>query len=129
MLGSVPQWHFDLPAHPRLYTQNITINLPASHWKLQVIPRVSPNLMRDQRQWKMFVMANRATLPRAVPIPHLNQYPSITKDDQVYDAQLQPGVNVIEVQIAAAIEKKKRTPGGPEIEVERYQINVNLMKS
>ena len=75
----------------------------------------------------MFVMSNRATLPRAVPAPYPGQYP-LSKYDQVYDAQLIPGVNAIEVQICAAVEKSKRTPGGPEVEVERISLLINLMK-
>lgn len=116
--------HFkmDIPASSTLTQQSITINLPTTHYYLQVNPVISPALL--DRQHKVFVTCGS----RLHALPLINGQP-IDPQNAVYDARLHPGVNRIEVEIIAALPKGAKPINGQDYETEKFTVFANLIKA
>jgi hypothetical protein len=98
--------------------------MPYAHNMIQIIPRIAA-LERQQRQYRIFVSVNNMPLPRSTPLP-IPEDP-LPLNSLVFDAQLQPGGNRIQVYIVAALPKGEKLPSGVEGEVERITIIAHLL--
>ena len=116
--------HFrlNIPPSPVASQQSVTINLPATHYCLQIIPTISPNLAH--RQSKLFVSVGNSRLN-----------PSPMKADDVdirrplYDTRVLPGLNRIEVEMIAGPPRGAPKVGpGQDIELEKVTVFVNILR-
>jgi hypothetical protein len=123
-LANERRFRFQLPPHPKEAQQSVTINLPANHWKQQVIVTVSPAVQEQQRPYKLFVIVNNHTLGPAIPVPN----DPIEPGAKLYEAHLHHGVNTIQVQMAAALPKGQKLPNGSDVEVEKVTVLANMMR-
>lgn len=118
--------HFrmNLPPSPTKTQQSVTINLPATHYYLQIKPAIAPSLR--ERQYKLFVTCGTQRLHAMPTIPGQvvnNLHP-------LFDARILPGVNRIEIELIAALPKgAPKLPNGQDYELEKITIFANLMKS
>lgn len=115
---------FNLPAHPKEAQQSVTINLPITQWKIQVIPRINQSLEAQGRPYKLFVIVNGQTMGRQIPSPQDPVDPGC----QLFDVQLHAGVNTIMVQMIAAVPKGQKLPNGADAELEKITVLANLIK-
>lgn len=118
--------HFrmDLPPSPTMAQQSITINLPSTHYYLQIKPAIAASLL--ERQFKLFVTCGTIRLPAMPTIPGH----SVDQRHPLFEARLLPGVNRIEVELIAAVPKGAAKPvSGQEVELEKITIFANLMRS
>ena len=109
-------FHLVVPASTTATQQSITINLPSTHYQLQIVPTVNPNVAH--RPSKLFVTNNTMRLK-----------PSNTTDmhKQMYDARLLPGVNRVEVELIAGPQRGSLKSLGPEIELEKITLFINIL--
>jgi hypothetical protein len=121
------KFKFELKAHPREAQQSVAINVPAAHWKLQIIPRTPPALEQQGRMYRMFIVVNGQTLTRVTPIPIADD--PIPSGIPFFEANLQMGVNSIAVHVIASIPKDQRKEGGPDCELEKMFIVAHLLKT
>lgn len=102
--------------------QSVTINLPHTHYYLQIRPTFAAPLL--QRYHKLFATSgsqrlhNISAAPGQAPDP---QHP-------LFEARLLPGVNRIEIELIAALPKGTKGAGGQEVELEKISIFANLLK-
>ncbi|KHJ32582.1 putative bromodomain containing protein [Erysiphe necator] len=120
-LNIIRHFHMDLPPSTTLAQQSVTINLPATHYYLQIKPSIALSMM--QRQHKLFVTAGTTRLHAMPTIPGHPVEPR----NPLFEARLHPGVNRIEIEIIAAF--PKGTISTREVEVEKINLYVNLMKA
>jgi hypothetical protein len=121
------KFKFELKPHPREAQQSVTINVPAAHWKLQIIPRTLSTLEAQGRMYRMFIVVNGSTLTRVTPIPIADD--PIPNGIPFFEANLQMGVNWIAVHVIASIPKDQRKEGGPDCELEKMFIVAHLLKT
>lgn len=114
----------NIPPHPKLLQQSFTIALGPTQWKLQIVPRISPALEEQQRPYKLFIMINNQVLARGVPNPRDPVQPG----ELLYDASLHQGVNIIKVQMIAALRKGETLPNGSDAVLETITIMANVMR-
>jgi hypothetical protein len=113
----------NLPPSPTKIQQSVTINLPSTHYYLQIKPTIAPSLR--ERQYKLFVTSGTQRL-HAVPIPGQ----TANNLNPLFEARILPGVNRIEVELIAALPKDEpKLPNGQDVELEKFTIFANLMKS
>ena len=110
----------DIPASDDRAQQSITVNLPSTHYYLQITPTLNASV--SQRQFKTFAMAGNQ---RLLPMPQLPGQP-VDQLSPLYEARLRTGVNMIEVTVIAA-------PGpdgakGVPAELEKFTIFANLLR-
>lgn len=104
--------------------QSITINLPATHYYLQIKPTISPALF--ERQHKLFVTSGSQRLHAMPTIPGH----SVDSRHPLFEARLLPGVNRIEVELIAALPKgAAKLANGQDVELEKITVFANVMKS
>jgi len=118
--------HFkmDLPPSPTMTHQSITINLPATHYYLQIKPTISASLF--ERQHKLFVTSGSQRLHAMPTIPGH----SVDTRHPLFEARLLPGVNRIEVELIAALPKgAAKLANGQDVELEKITVFANVMKS
>ncbi|KAJ9625843.1 hypothetical protein H2203_004607 [Taxawa tesnikishii (nom. ined.)] len=115
-------FRLDIPASPAYTQQSCTINLPSTHYYLQILPQVSPQLSSG-RQYKLFVTVNGVRLMPSAAREMVNGDLNPTGRKQVYEAALNSGVNRIEVEVVAVSGR-----AGP-LEVEKLSIFANLMRA
>lgn len=116
-------FHMDLPPSPTMTQQSITINLPHTHYYLQIKPTIADSLM--ERQHKLFVTSGTQ---RLVAMPQVPGQP-IDHRNPLFEARLLPGVNRIEVELIAALPKgASRAANGQEVELEKVTIFANLLR-
>lgn len=120
-LNIIHHFRMDLPPSATLAQQSVTINLPATHYYLQIKPSIAFFMM--QRQHKLFVTAGMTRLHAMPTIPGN----AVEPRNPLFEARLHPGVNRIEIEIIAAI--PKGTPSAIDVEIEKITIFVNLMKA
>lgn len=118
---------FELPAHPKLAQQSVTIMVPSNQDRLQIIP-ILPPLEQQQRQYRLFVMLNGNPLGRSAPIPIPSDDLQLTANTLVFDASLRPGINWIEVHVIAALPKDQRLPNGADCELEKILLVTHLLR-
>lgn len=117
-------FHMDLPPSATLAQQSITINLPSTHYYLQIKPTIAQALL--ERQYKIFVTSGVTRLHAIPLIPNHGVDPR----QPLFEARLVPGVNKIEVELIAALPKGTVKPaGGPEVEIEKVTVFANLMRN
>lgn len=109
---------------PSTSHQSITINLPSTHYYIQVVPVVARHVLT--RQHKLFVTINGQRLHA---VPNI-QGGIIDRENQIFGVRLNPGVNRIEVEVIAALPKSaaKGGNGSDEVELEKFSIYANLLK-
>ncbi|KFY86487.1 hypothetical protein V500_07595 [Pseudogymnoascus sp. VKM F-4518 (FW-2643)] len=116
-------FHMDLPPSPTMTQQSITINLPHTHYYLQIKPTIADSLM--ERQHKLFVTSGTQ---RLVAMPQVPGQP-IDHRNPLFEARLLPGVNRIEVELIAALPKgASKAASGQEVELEKVTIFANLLR-
>jgi RSC4 Ig-like domain len=113
-----------LPPSPTMAQQSITINLPSTHYYLQIKPTIAPSLL--ERQYKLFVTSGMQRLHAMPTIPGH----SVDQQHPLFEARLLPGVNRIEVELIAALPKgSTKMVGSQEVELEKITVFANLMRS
>lgn len=126
------RFEIQLPPHPKLTQRYVTLNIPPGQWRQQLFVSLNPGIQKRQRPFKMFVISNGATLgpSPSPPTPQSTPAPASGHDDnaKLYDVNLHPGVNVIQVQIIAGLAKDQKLPNGADAELEKVTIFANLMK-
>ncbi|EEY21289.1 conserved hypothetical protein [Verticillium alfalfae VaMs.102] len=106
--------------------QSVAMHLPANHLRVQIILTLPPFLQAQQRQYKIWAIANRHVLSQQAPVAGQVLPPF----SSVFEAQLNAGsVNVIEVHVIAALVKAERTLDGPEAELEQFTVLANVMRN
>ncbi|RDL33112.1 Bromodomain-containing protein [Venustampulla echinocandica] len=122
-LNITRHFRMDLPPSPTMTQQSITINLPHTHYYLQIKPTIASSLF--ERQYKLFVTCGTQRLHALPAIPGH----SVDQRHPLFEARLLPGVNRIEVELIASLPKgAPRQPNGPDVELEKTTIFANLLK-
>ncbi|KAH8813171.1 Bromodomain-containing protein-like protein [Xylogone sp. PMI_703] len=123
-LNIARHFRMDLPPSPTMVQQSITINLPSTHYYLQIKPTIAPSLL--ERQHKLFVTSGTQRLHAMPTIPGH----SVDPRHPLFEARLLPGVNRIEIELIAALPKGSAKPAnGQDVELEKITVFANLMKS
>lgn len=113
----------DLPPSPAMAQQSITINLPHTHYYLQIKPTISAAMM--ERQHKLFVTSGTH---RLVAMPQVPGQP-LDHRNPLFEARLLPGVNRIELELIAALPRGAPKPlNGQDVELEKITIFANLLR-
>ncbi|KAH7391420.1 Bromodomain-containing protein-like protein [Cadophora sp. MPI-SDFR-AT-0126] len=118
--------HFrmDLPPSATMAQQSITINLPSTHYYLQIKPTIAQSLL--DRQHKLFVTSGTQRL-HAMPL--IPGHP-VDHRHPLFEARLLPGVNRIDIELIAALPKGAAKPSsGQEVELEKITVFANLLKA
>jgi hypothetical protein len=117
--------HFqmDLPPSPTMAQQSVTINLPHTHYYLQIKPAIASSML--DRQHKLFVTSGTQ---RLTALPALPGH-ALDPRNPMFETRLVSGVNRIEVEMIAALPRgTNKPPGGSDVELEKITIFVNLLK-
>jgi hypothetical protein len=113
----------NLPPSPTKTQQSVTINLPPTHYYLQIKPTIAPSLR--ERQYKLFVTSGTQRLHAIPPPGH-----AVDNLHPLFEARILPGVNRIEIELIAALPKDApKLANGQDVELEKFTIFANLMKS
>ncbi|KAI1743399.1 Bromodomain-containing protein [Xylaria scruposa] len=103
------------------YQQEIVVNAPLSHFRLQLKPQVATFLEPEHREWKLHVIHDTQRI-----------YPSSVSFDKrgepVFDVTLRYGINRVEVTLLAALPRGERVPNGLNMEMERFVVHLNLLR-
>ncbi|KAI0410174.1 Bromodomain-containing protein [Xylaria palmicola] len=103
------------------YQQEIVVNVPLSHFRLQLRPQVAAFLESEHREWKLNVIHDTARIyPSTVPFDR--------RGEPVFDVTLRYGINRLEVTLIAALPQGERAPNGLNMELERFVVHCNLLK-
>ncbi|KAG9229545.1 Bromodomain-containing protein-like protein [Amylocarpus encephaloides] len=122
-LNIARHFRMDLPPSPTMAQQSITINLPHTHYYLQIKPTIASSVF--DRQYRLFVTAGASRLHA---LPSTPGHP-MDQRQPLFEARLLPGVNRIEIELIAALPKGTVKPSnGPEVELEKVAIFANLLK-
>ncbi|KAK4202506.1 hypothetical protein QBC40DRAFT_276485 [Triangularia verruculosa] len=125
---TVPQdrrFRMEIPADSKLAQQSVTFHLPASHSRLQLIPRLA-SFEQQGRQYKLMVQINGQMVGRATPIPVPDD--PLPPNAMVFDLGLTLGTNIIVVTVVASLPKGQKLENGASAEVERLTMNVHLTR-
>ncbi|KAH0539102.1 hypothetical protein FGG08_004340 [Glutinoglossum americanum] len=115
-------FRLDLPPSQTSTQQSITINLPSTHYFLQVVPTIAPVV--GNRQTKL--IATHAG-QRLNPVPQLPGQTDLRRP--LYEVRLVVGVNKIEVEMVAGLARgAQKVGGGQDAEFEKFTVFANLMK-
>jgi hypothetical protein len=115
---------YSLPVYPHAFlaTQNAAFTLPSAHSIVQILPTISRELSAG-RTYKLFVSLNGVSL--------LQQNTQLNTESgrrtHTYDGRLVPGVNRIDVEIAATKSDKPESVNKG-LDVERLTAFVNLLR-
>jgi len=112
----------DVPPSPTMTHQSITVNLPSTHYYLQIKPTIAASLF--ERQYKLFVTSGTQRLHAMPTIPHHN----VDQRCPLFEARLSPGVNRIEIELIAALPKGVKPTNGQDFELEKITVFANLLK-
>ena len=115
-------FHMDLPPHPTLTQQSVTINLPQTHYYIQIKPKLTPSIL--DRQHRVFITCGS----RLTALPLTPGHP-IDPRNALYECRLHPGVNRIEIELIAALPKGAKPVNGVDYELEKITVFANLMKA
>ena len=114
----------NLPPSPTKTQQSVTVNLPSSHYYLQIKPTIAPSL--SERQYKLFVTSGNQRLHAMPLVPGQ----AIDNLHPLFEARIIPGVNRIEIELIAALPKgAPKLANGQDVELEKITVFANLMKS
>lgn len=123
-LNITGHFRMDLPASDTFSQQSVTINLPSTHFHLQIKPQLSDSVLK--RQYRLFVTNGTQ---RLLVLPIIPGHP-VDDKNPLFEARLTPGVvNRIEIEIIAALPKGSPKPAnGSDVEFEKITIFANSMK-
>jgi hypothetical protein len=122
-LNITPVTH-DLKASSYKREPNFAFHLPEEHYLIQIKPVLANNLI--DRQHKMWVAFEFQSLQAMSMIPGHPVDPL----NPLFEVRLQPGVNRIEISIAAAPRPGiPRPAGAPDFDAEKWLIFPNLLRS
>lgn len=122
-LNITRHFRMDLPPSPAMAQQSITINLPHSHYYIQIKPTIAPALL--DRQYRLFVTAGTQRLHSMPLVPGH----SVDQRRPLFEARLHPGVNRIELELIAALPKGAgKATNGQDVELEKITVFANLLK-
>ncbi|KAL1871303.1 hypothetical protein VTK73DRAFT_2135 [Phialemonium thermophilum] len=121
------RFKLEVAADAKLAQQSVTVLVPSSQFKLQIIPKLPP-LEQQQRQYRLFVILNGTLLGRSAPIPVPGDHLQLTANTPVFDAVLMPGPNLIELQMVAALPKGQKLSNGAECELEKITVVAHLLR-
>ncbi|KAH7027433.1 Bromodomain-containing protein [Microdochium trichocladiopsis] len=113
--------HVSFPASATEFQQDITVNAPPTHFRLQLRPHIASFLEAEQREWKLHVMHDQQRLYPSAPYEKRNE--------PVFDATMRYGANRIEVSLVAALPQGETGPNGLNMELEKFTINYNLQRA
>ncbi|KAI1809770.1 Bromodomain-containing protein [Poronia punctata] len=101
------------------YQKDVVLNVPATHFRVQLRPQVAAFLEAQQREWKLNVFHDTTRL-----------YPTVFHDkrEPIFDATLRYGVNRVEVTLIAALPKGQKAPNGLTMEMERFVVHFNVLR-
>ncbi len=103
------------------YQQEVVVNMPLSHFRLQLKPQVAPFLETEHREWKLNVIHDTTRLfPSSVSFDK--------RGEPIFDVTLRYGINRVEVTLVAALPRGEKAPNGLNMEMERFVIHMNLLK-
>ncbi|GAP85348.1 putative bromodomain-containing protein [Rosellinia necatrix] len=103
------------------YQQEIVVNAPLSHFRLQLKPHIASFLETGQREWKLNVIHDTT---RLYPVP----MPFDKRGEPIFDVTLRYGLNRLEVTLIAALPRDEKVPNGLNMEMERFVVHYNLLK-
>ncbi|KAJ8127027.1 hypothetical protein O1611_g6609 [Lasiodiplodia mahajangana] len=94
------------------YHQEIVVNVPLSHFRLQVKPQIASYLEIEHREWKLNLIHDTTRL-----------YPSSAssfdkRGEPIFDVTLRYGMNRLEVTLIAALPRGEKAPNGLNMEME-----------
>ncbi|KXH48342.1 hypothetical protein CSIM01_10289 [Colletotrichum simmondsii] len=113
MINIGSRFNMSLKPLERECKQSVTVHIPATQLRLQVIATLPLFLEKEGRQWRLWVQVNRSTVQQSHPI----QGQVLPVNARVFDVQLQAGmVNEIDVSVAAALPKGQKLPNGADFE-------------
>lgn len=117
---------FDLRPHELTVRQCVAMHMPPNHLRVQIVVKLLPSLREQQRHYKLWATMNKQQLYPQAPMPG-QAFPPHTL---MFDAQLHPGsVNLIEVELVAALPKGQKAPNGADYEVEQLSVLANVVKN
>lgn len=123
-LNITRHFRMDLPPSQTMTQQSITINLPSTHYYLQIKPTLSSAIM--ERQHKLFVTSGNQRLHAMPSIPGH----AVDQRHPLFEARLLPGVNRIEIELIAALPRGvTKLVNGQDAELEKITVFANLMRS
>ncbi|KAH9220586.1 hypothetical protein DL95DRAFT_357236 [Leptodontidium sp. 2 PMI_412] len=123
-LNIARHFRMDLPPSETMAQQSITINLPSTHYYLQIKPSIAQSLL--DRQHKLFVTSGTQRL-HAMPL--IPGHP-VDHRHPLFEARLLPGVNRIDVELIAALPKGSAKPAsGQDVELEKITVFANLLRA
>lgn len=111
-----------LSASTTEYQQEIVVNAPLSHFRLQAKPQIAPFLEAEHREWKLNVIHDTTRLyPSAIS-------PFDKRGEPIFDITLRYGINRLEITLVAALPRGQKAPNGLNMEMERFVVHLNLLK-
>lgn len=119
------RFRLEIPAHPRLAQQNLTVHIPANQSKLQIIPTIAA-LDQKLQHHRLFVTVNGHNIMRGTPTPAPDD--PLPPNALVFEVALQPGTSIIAITTVAALPKGQKLPSGADCELERITIHAHLSR-
>ncbi|KAK4229721.1 hypothetical protein QBC38DRAFT_358705, partial [Podospora fimiseda] len=120
------RFRVEIQASPKEAQQNIVLQIPGNHSRLQLIPRLHPQLEQQGRQHKLFVNINGVLVHRATPLPIPDD--PLPPNSMVFELGLQLGTNIITVTAVAALPKGQKLSNSADSEVEKLTVYANLAR-
>ncbi|KAH0559974.1 hypothetical protein GP486_003504 [Trichoglossum hirsutum] len=115
-------FRLDIPPSQTSTQQSITINLPSTHYFLQVVPTIAPGVSNRQSR----LIATHAG-QRLNPVPQLPGQTDLRRP--LYEVRLSVGVNKIEVEMVAGPARgAQKVGGGQDVDFEKFTVFANLMR-
>ncbi|CAJ2500093.1 Uu.00g029460.m01.CDS01 [Anthostomella pinea] len=110
-----------IPASLTEIQQELILNAPSSHFRLQLRPQVSTFLEAQQREWRLNVFHDGVRLhPSAVSFER--------RGEPVFDVSLRYGTNRLEASLVAALPKGQIGPHSLNMELEKFVVLFNLLR-
>ena len=149
-----PRFDAQMPPHAKLTQRSLTLNLPAGQWRQHLVVTLNPAVVGAQRPLKMYVISNGAMLvpsqaPPQLPLPPqpanatamqiaaakaaettAHEISDAAGGSKLYDVNLHPGVNVIQVQVIVGLAPgQAKLSNGADAELEKVTIFANMLKA
>ncbi|KAH8883838.1 hypothetical protein GQ53DRAFT_731750 [Thozetella sp. PMI_491] len=113
-----------IPASPTDAQQSDVFHIPPGHHHMQLIVQLAP-LEQQRRQYKLIVRWQHKTVLSPAMVNPTAEDP-LPPNALVFNLQLQPTDNFLEVKVAAALPQGQKLPGGEDSESESFEINAYL---
>lgn len=115
---SDPKWKLTRYASPSKTQTSAFIALPQNHRYIRVVPSLTPEV-HTRRRHRVFVMFNGQVL----------RQPNSTSAPGAYDVMLQPGDNVLSVEVLADLrngDRKDYAPPQMQFDFEKCAMIINI---